>query len=111
VDGEGAEVRRNEVPRELRPEGSRPSHLAVQEAWACVALDSDFTWIDPMWSGEEWRGYVMMFEMPTTRLARRDRRALEGTIAQIRQSLPNVSRERRAGTVRMAMDGMQCLTL
>ena len=53
----------------------------------------------------------MMFEMPTTRLARRDRRALEETIAQIRQSLPNLSREQRAGTVQMAMDGMQRLTL
>jgi len=64
-----------------------------------------------MWSGEEWRGHVMMFEMPTTRLARRDRRALEETIAQIRQSLPNLSREQRVGTVQMAMDGMQHLTL
>ncbi len=92
------------APSPLRP-------FYSQESWACVALDSDFTWIDPMWSGMEWRGHVMMFEMPTTRLARRDRRALEETIAQIRQSLPNLSREQRAGTVQMAMDGMQRLTL
>ena len=95
---------RRAAPSPLRP-------FYSQESWACVALDSDFTWIDPMWSGEEWRGHVMMFEMPTIRLARRERRALEETIAQIRQSLPNLSREQRAGTVQMAMDGMQHLTL
>jgi hypothetical protein len=95
--------------RRAAPTPHRPFYS--QESWACVALDGDFTWIDPMWSGPDWRGHVMMFEMPTTRLQRRDRRELEATIEQIKQSLPNLSREQRVGTVQMAMDGMQGLTL
>ena len=64
-----------------------------------------------MWSGKEWLGHVMdvrnAYEPPC---AARPARALEETIAQIGQSLPNLSREQRAGTVQMAMDGMRDLS-
>lgn len=95
--------------RRAAPSARRPVYS--QESWACVAHDSNFTWIDPMWSGPEWLGHVMMFEMPATGLPRRDRRALEAAIEQVTQSLPTLSRERRAGTVQIAMDGMARLTL
>ena len=93
--------------RRAAPSPKRPVH--VHESWACVALDSDFTWIDPMWSGPEWRGHVMLFEMPSTPVQRRHRRELEVAIARFAQTLPTLSREQRDGTVQVAMDGMTLL--
>jgi hypothetical protein len=81
----------------------------TRESWACVALDGDFTWIDPLWSGPEWRGHVVMFEMPASGLQRRDRRELEATIEQLMQSLPNLTRVQRDSTVRIATDQMASL--
>jgi hypothetical protein len=85
-----------------QPRPERP--LSARESWACVAVDTDLIWIDPSWSGPEWRGHVVMFEMPAPRLQRRDRRELEVAIAQLTQSLPNLTRGQRDHTVRMAMD-------
>ncbi len=93
--------------RRAAPSPKRPVH--VHESWACVALDSDFTWIDPMWSGPEWRGHVMLFEMPSAPVQRRHRRELEVAIARFAQTLPTLSREQRDGTVQVAMDGMTLL--
>jgi len=45
--------------------------------------------------GMEWKGHVVMFEMPAPRLSRRDRQALESAIAQVSESLPNLSRAQR----------------
>jgi hypothetical protein len=95
--------------RRSAPTPQRPVY--AHESWACVALDTDFTWIDPMWSGPEWRGHVMMFEMPAAGLQRRDRRELEAAIEQLKQTLPNLSRQQRDGTLRMATDGMSRLTI
>lgn len=87
-----------------RPSPQRP--VCAHESWACVALDTDLIWIDPSWSGPEWRGHVVMFEMPPAGLHRRDRRELEATIEQLTQSLPNLTRVQRDKTVRLAMDQM-----
>ena len=76
-----------------------------------MGLDPDFTWIDPMWSGAEWRGHVMMFEMPSVRLPRRERAELEAAISRLKESLPNLSRQQRDNTVRAAMDGLNRLRL
>jgi hypothetical protein len=93
--------------RRAVPSPHRP--VCTHESWACVALDHEFTWIDPLWSGPDWRGHVMMFEMPTARLQRRERRELEAAIERLKQTLPNLSRQQRDGTVQMAMDGMKLL--
>lgn len=93
--------------RRAAPSPRRP--VCTHESWACVAIDSDFIWIDPMWSGLDWRGHVMMFEMPATRLDRRQRRELDAAIEQWKQTLPKLSRQQRDGTVQVATDGMQLL--
>jgi hypothetical protein len=93
--------------RHAAPSPRRP--VRTQESWACVAVDTDFIWIDPMWSGLEWRGHVTMFEMPATRLQRRERLELEAAIEQWKQTLPTLSRRQRDGTVQVAMDGMKLL--
>jgi hypothetical protein len=97
----------NDAIRRATPSPDRPVY--AHESWACVALDSDFEWIDPMWSGPDWRGHVMLFEMPAARLQRRQRRELEVAIERLKQSLPKLSRQQRDGTVQMAMDGMTLL--
>lgn len=89
------------------PSPQRPIH--AHETWACVALDSDFIWIDPLASGPAWRGHVMMFEMPVPRLQRRDRRELETAVEQLKQSLPHLARLQRDSIVRIATDQMTSL--
>ena len=93
--------------RRAAPSPRRP--VGTQESWACVAIDTDFIWIDPIWSGPEWRGHVTLFEMPATRLQRRERLEVEAAIAQWKQTLPSLSRRQRDGTVQVAMDGMNLL--
>lgn len=93
--------------RRAGPSPRRPVH--ARESWACVALDNHLTWIDPLWSGPEWRGHVVMFEMPAARLQRRDRHELETAIERLTQSLANLTRLQRDSTVRVATDQMTSL--
>ena len=86
------------------PSPQRPLH--AQESWAGVVVDSESVWVDVSRSGPEWQGHVVMFEMPSPRLPRRERQALEAAIAQLTTSLPNLSRQQRDKTVRLAMDQM-----
>lgn len=88
--------------RRARPCPERPVH--AQESWACVAIDDQFVWVDPLWSGDGWRGHVAMFEMPGPRLGRRERREVEAAIEQLTESLPALSRLQRDGRVRLAND-------
>jgi hypothetical protein len=99
--------RMDDAIRRAGPSPQRPVY--ARESWACVALDSDLIWIDPLWSGPEWRGHVVMFEMPAPRLQRRDRRELEATIEQLTQSLPTLARLQRDSIVRVATDQMTSL--
>lgn len=96
--------RMDDAIRRARPSPERP--LYAQQPWACVALYGDVVWIDPLLSGTDWQGHVVMFEMPAARLQRRDRRELTATIEELTQSLPNLSRLQRDKTVRIAMDQM-----
>ena len=97
----------DEAIRRAAPSPNRPVH--AHESWACVDLDSEFEWIDPMWSGPDWRGHVMLFEMPAARLQRRQRRELEAAVERLKLTLPKLSRQQRDGTVQVAMDGMTLL--
>jgi hypothetical protein len=90
------------------PSPDRPVH--AYDAWACVALDDEFTWIDPLWAGAEWRGHTMLFEMPDGGLRRRDRQELHAAIERVRAALPNLSRQHRDSLLRLAVDGMASLT-
>ena len=89
--------------RRAKPTVKRP--VSAREAWACVALDEKFVWIDPLWSGTDWLGHVFMYEMPE-RASRKDRREIESAIEQLQQSLPELSQVQRDGTVRSAVAAM-----
>jgi hypothetical protein len=67
-----------------------------------VQVDPELLWVASLTSNDPWRGHVMMFELPPTGLRRRERQALTATIEELAASLPNMSREARDGTVRMA---------
>ena len=88
--------------RRAGPCPQRPLH--AEESWACVAVDPRMLWVDASRSGPEWQGHVVMFEMPAPRLPRRERRELEAAIAELTQSLHNLTRPQRDKTVRVAMD-------
>jgi hypothetical protein len=89
------------------PTPKRPLHAA--ESWACVHMDTGFLWVDPLISGDAWRGHVVMYELPPGGLGRRDRQAVGAAIAEVTKALPNLTRVERDGTVRMAFDQMATL--
>jgi len=95
-------ARMDEAIRLAGPCPQRP--LYAHESWACVALDSEFTWVDPLNSGPEGRGHVVLFEMPAPRLPRRERRELETRLGELTGSLPSLTRQQRDYMVRAAMD-------
>ena len=99
----------NEAIQRARPSPRRPVH--ARESWALVAVDDGFVWVDPLWSGPGWRGHVVMYEMPSPQLDRRQRRALDAAIGELTRSLPNLSRLQRDSTVRLAVDQMDSLTI
>lgn len=98
----------NRAIRRATPSPERPVH--AHDAWACVAIDDEFTWIDPVWAGSEWRGHTMLFEMPDRGMRRRDRQELHAAIERVRAALPGLSRQQRDGVLRLAVDGMASLT-
>jgi hypothetical protein len=87
------------------PSPRRP--LEAKESWACVAVDNEMLWVDVFGLGAEWKGHVVMFEMPAPLLSRRDRQAVEAAIARLSETLPGLSRQQRDKTVRLAMDAME----
>jgi hypothetical protein len=90
--------------RSAGPSPRRP--LDARESWACVAVDNETVWVDVLGLGSEWQGHVVMFEMPSPRLSRRDRQSLEEAIARLSESLTGLSRAQRDRTVRLAMDAI-----
>lgn len=92
-----------EMDAAIRRAAPSPRHpVNARESWACVAIDERFMWVDPLWSGREWQGHVMMFEMPAVRPSRKERREIEAAIAKLQGSLPEMSVVQRDGTVRSA---------
>jgi hypothetical protein len=89
--------------RRAKPSTRRP--VGAREAWTCVGLDERFVWIDPLWSGRDWIGHLIMFEMPE-RTSRRERREIDEAIERLQGSLPELSQVQRDGTVRSASAAM-----
>jgi hypothetical protein len=85
-----------------RAQPSSRNPILAHESWACVALDRDFVWIDPLWSGSDWLGHVMLYEMPSRGIQRRERRELDASIERLKADLPAMSRVQRGGVVRTA---------
>ena len=97
-----------EMDNAIRRAKPGPQHpVYAYESWACVAIDREFAWIDPIWSGPDWLGHVMMFEMPAGRLHRRQRRELEAAIERLTAGLPGMSHRQRDGVVRTASAGLR----
>jgi hypothetical protein len=96
--------RMDQAIRGAGPSPRRP--LGAKESWACVAVDNEMPWLDVFDLGAQWRGHVVMFEMPSPRLSRRDRQSLEEALARLAESLTGLSRAQRDRAVRLAMDAI-----
>jgi len=83
-----------------RPSPSRPVHAG--EEWSCVGVDTQYVWVDPLWSGPGWLGHVLMYEFPHDGLSRRERKALQRAIDDMQKSVKTLSRLQREAVVRMA---------
>jgi hypothetical protein len=79
--------------------------IPTKETWSCVGVDERFVWVHPLWSGKDWLGHLILFEMPE-RLARRERQQIETAIADLQRSLPHLSPIQRDGAVRSAVAGL-----
>ena len=86
--------------RRANPSPRRPARS--KEAWACIALDDRFAWVDPLWSGREWQGHVLLYEMPEAGMSRRERRELETASEKLQASIAGMSFVHRDATVRSA---------
>jgi hypothetical protein len=93
--------------RRAAPVPKRP--LRAPESWSCVHVDPEFVWVGSLDSGNPWRGHVMMFELPSSGMRRRERHALATAIAELTMSLPNLTRIARDGIARMAVQQMASL--
>lgn len=76
--------------------------LRAHEEWACVGIDLDLLWVDPMWSGPGWGGHLFMFEYPRTGLPRKDLKAVEAAVANLSKQVVALSRVQRDGLLRSA---------
>jgi hypothetical protein len=91
-----------------RPSVSRP--VLTREAWGCVGRDTEYRWVDPMFSGEGWGGHLLMFEFPPERLSRKRRKEIEATVDDLQSSLSNINHLQRDAIVRIAVDGLPKLS-
>jgi len=83
-----------------RLSSSHPVH--ARDDWSCVAADRQSVWMDPLWSGPDWLGHLLMFEFPHAGLSRRERKALDSAIGELQKGVATLSRMQREGIVRMA---------
>jgi hypothetical protein len=76
--------------------------LQTHEEWVCVGVDLELVWVDPMWSGPGWGGHLFMFEQPRAGLGRKDLKALEAAVSEMRKHITSLSRVDRDGLLRSA---------
>ena len=94
----------DDAVRRAKPSARRP--FPARESWHCLGIDERFVWVDPLWSGREWQGHVLMFELPDGRPSRRERREIEAAIERLQGTLPEMSVVQRDGAVRAASAAM-----
>lgn len=87
-------------------EPSPAAPVEMRDSWSCVASDSHFVWVDPMWSGQNWTGHMILYEMPRTPLSRAQRKDLERAVTSLQQGLQSLSRIQRQAIVKNAADGL-----
>jgi hypothetical protein len=79
--------------------------VQAHEGWVCVGVSKGLVWGDPLWSGPDGTGYILMYEFPRAGLPRRDRKVLEAAIAEMESSVAALSRQQRVDMVRAASLG------
>ena len=79
--------------------------VQAHEGWVCVGVSKGLVWGDPLWSGPDGTGYILMYEFPRAGLPRRDRKVLEAAIAEMESSVAALSRQQRVDMVRAAALG------
>lgn len=90
--------------RAANPSPTTP--IPMRDEWCCVASDDEFVWVDPMWSGPQWTGHMILYEMPRTPLSRAQRKDLERAVTNLQQGLKSLSRIQRHAIVKNAADGL-----
>ena len=93
--------------RRASPAPTRP--IQAQESWSCVHVDPEFSWGVSLRADDPWRGHVILCELPSSGLRRRERHALTAEIAELTASLPNLTRIRRENIVTTAVHQMRSL--
>jgi hypothetical protein len=84
--------------------------LLTAEEWGCVGRDTEYQWVDPMFSGPGWGGHLLMFEFPREGLSRKARKEVDEAVQELQKSLSNLSHIQRHAIVRTAVDGLPSLT-
>ena len=84
--------------------------LLTSEMWGCVGRDTEYQWVDPMFSGPGWGGHLLMFEFPRDGLSRKVRKEVDQAVQDLQKSLSNLSHLQRHAIVRTAVDGLPSLT-
>lgn len=86
------------------PSPGRP--VTATEGWACVGVARPFVWVDPIWSGPQWTGHLLLYEFPRTPLTRAQKKDLEAAMASLQEGIASFSRLQRDAIVRAAADGL-----
>ena len=93
---------------ESRPSAFRP--VLTPDGWGCVGRDTHYQWVDPMFSGPDWGGHLLMFEFPREGLSRKATKEVDRAVQELQNSLKNISHTQRDAILRMAIDGLPQLT-
>ncbi len=89
----------DQATRHARPGVKRPVRA---HDWKCIGVDTEFGWVDQVWSGAGWSGHFLLYEWPPTPLTRADRNALAQGIKDLESGINTLSRERRQQLVNVA---------
>jgi hypothetical protein len=84
--------------------------LLTEDGWGCVGRDTEYQWMDSIFSGPGWGGHFLMFEFPSQGLSRKARKAVEQAVQELQNSLANISRIQRQEIMQTAVDGLPRVT-
>jgi hypothetical protein len=85
--------------RQARPSVKRPIRA---HDWTCIGVDTEFGWVDQVWSGAGWSGHFFVYEWPPSPLTRADRKAVDKAMSDLQSGVNTLSRERRQQLVNVA---------
>ena len=86
--------------RHARPTVKRPIRAGD---WTCIGVDTEFGWVDQVWSGAGWSGHFFVYEWPPAPMTRADRKAVAKAVTDLESGINTLSRERRQQLVNAAV--------